>query len=371
MLHMDVSPDAPPAPPCGAGGVRESTVRIALAAIEYEILDRNRLVAEKIGALGVTCVHCAIECADCCTFCGIPLCQTDRELHVSSRCTVYSELPAAVRLSGRFHLRGLAIILRGMLPDTHPVARPICASGNLLVDQGQAAFVLGAVETILEDEIPALGGGAGAAASGAERHLDRTLAVRILHEAASGLAMFGALMDAESQRGARLVAPGDETLSASTCCPRALARTVPPMSTATWRQISLSYNLPENEHRALCASGARCIGAQIRTRDKRPYGKPLRAMRSPSGELLSGEADTDSGLCLLCMSAEIVGNLRARLLWQDSDNMFIRQFLVKRGSFFVANPVVSDLVVNSYPIGDQRVDYVDETCMYLPNAQLF
>lgn len=347
---------------------REGVLRVALAAIEFEYLERHRGLADAVAALGSHCVHCGIECAHCCQFCGITVCPADCDQHISTRCMLYNELPPAVRNSNKFYLSGVARILRQKSDATQPIARPLCASGNILVDSGQAELMIDLVHEIMVSEIPEfemLGPN--------ERLIPRDIGVRMIREAAAGLALFAVLMDAESQRGVRLVAIGDkqESLLGSTCCPYEFADTVPPLSTAAWRQISLSYNLPENEHRSLCASGERCIGARIMTCDKRPFGRPLRAMRSPIGELLSDSSDTVGGLCLLCMSAEIVGNLHTRLLWQDPDGMFLKQYMVKRGNFAIVAPVVHDLMVNSYKLGDTVVFYVDESAMRAPSARLF
>lgn len=354
---------------CEVREVRETVLRTLLVALEFECLERNTALADKIGALTSRCVCCGIECANCCRFCGITVCLAGcDQQHVSSRCILYNQLPSVVRDSSKFHLSGLARILRTMAPPEHPVARPLCASGNKLVDSGLAEQLLLLTHDILADEIPEF-----AVVGLAERPVHHDVAVRMVCDSARGLAEFAALMDAESQRGVRLVAigTGQETLVSSTCCPYELADTVPPSSTAAWRQICLSYNLPENEQRPLCAAGARCIGAKIMTRDKRPFGRPLRAMRSPIGELLSDASDTVGGLCLYCTSAEIVGNMHARLLWQDPEGMFLKQYMVNRGNFALVAPVVHDVFVSSYKIGDVEVFYVDESAMRAPSTRHF
>ena len=347
---------------------REPVLRVLLAALEFENLERNAEMAKTLDALAPQCTHCGIDCIQCCRLCGITVCPADEELHVTTRCLLFNELPPVVRFSQQFHLRGLARILRLRAPETQPAARPLCASGNLFADRGLAEQLLDEVERIMVDEIPAF-----AEPGPNERLVPRDFAVRVVHEAATGMAFFAALMDAEKQRGTRTVAMGKDhmDLLQSTCCPAALAKTVPPTSTAAWRQICLSFNLQENENRPVCASGAHCIGCKILNCDRRPFGQPLRAMRSPIGELLSDADDRVGGLCLLCMSAEIAGNLRANLLWQDPEGMFHPRYMVRRGNFAIVAPVVSDLLVSSYRLGDRVIFDVDESALRVPNARLF
>lgn len=360
MQHMDeTSDDTPPAV------VPKYIVRVAVAVVEYELLERNRPLAIAIGALGSSCVHCAVECTHCCPYCGTTVCPADRAIHVSTKCLLFNELPSAARASDNFHLRGLARILRNLAPETHPIGRPLCASGDPLQDAGQAAFMLDNIERILYHEIPQL-----ATYEAPDSTMHRDAAVRIIHESAAGLAAFGALMDKESQRGVRTAALGGSLLGSS-CCPRLLAQIRPPPSTVAWRLLCLTYNLPENAHRPLCSSGDFCLGRKIKNRDKRPYNQPLRAMRSPAGELLSDETDTCGGLCLLCMSAEISQNLHSRLLWQDETGMFRDEFMIWRGNYRIVVPVLDCLVVDSYMVGDTRVYYVNESSLRLPNARLF